>query len=321
MACYHPVHGYESKWLTPNGKRTMVMSVKDSFEARPRVRNCGYCVGCRLEKSRQWAIRCTHEASLYSFNSFLTLTYDNDYLPEYGSLDKKAYPLFMKRLRKRFVGMDAIEYVTPKGVEMRHRPIRYFHCGEYGPKTNRPHYHALVFNFDFPDKVFVGQSKAGYNMYGSYALQELWPFGRAYVASVEFKSSAYVARYCMEKANGDLAYQRYGIFDPYTGELVASRQPEYATMSRRPGIGRLWYDEFKSDVYPGDFVVMNGKKMRPPKYYDGLYEIDNSELFEELKYFRYQKGLRHVKNNTPDRLAVREVCAEKRLKLLIRDLE
>jgi len=97
---------------------------------------CGQCIACRLEKSRQWAVRCMHEASQWDNNVFVTLTYDDEHLPEDQGLDVSEFQRFAKRLRKA-------------------RPddkVRYFHCGEYGEQLQRPHYHALVFNVDFPDR-------------------------------------------------------------------------------------------------------------------------------------------------------------------------
>ena len=126
----------------------------DSFELP-----CGQCIGCRLEYSRQWAIRCMHEASLYEDNCFITLTYDQDHLPHDRSLNKSHFQKFMKRLRKRFGG-----------------GIRFYHCGEYGERTRRPHYHACIFNFDFSDKKLF-KIVNNHRLYTSEQLEELWPFG------------------------------------------------------------------------------------------------------------------------------------------------
>ena len=118
---------------------------------------CGQCIGCRLERSRQWAIRCVHEASLWPDNCFVTLTFDDDNIISSGSLVKADFQKFMKRLRKRF----------GKGV-------RYFHCGEYGDLLGRPHHHACLFNFSFPDR-YLWSSSGGVNLYRSPTLEELWP--------------------------------------------------------------------------------------------------------------------------------------------------
>ena len=98
MACYHPMQGYRSAEVTKNGKRKIVFSPQKGYIDLPVKVACGQCIGCRLERSRQWAVRCMHEASMHMFNSFVTLTYDDDHLPEYNSLNYKHFQDFMKRL-------------------------------------------------------------------------------------------------------------------------------------------------------------------------------------------------------------------------------
>ena len=159
-------------------------------------------------------MRCHHEASLYQDNCFITLTYSDEHLPSDKSLHVDHFQKFMKRLRKRF----------GEGV-------RYYHCGEYGEKYMRPHYHACLFNFDFPDKK-IWKENNGNRLYISESLSELWPFGFVTIGDVTFESAAYVARYIMKKVNGDLAESHYERVDWDTGE-VYHLKPEYTTMSRR----------------------------------------------------------------------------------------
>lgn len=254
---------------------------------------CGQCVGCRLERSRQWAIRCHHEASLHRDNSFITLTYAEEHLPAGRSLDKEAFQKFMKRLRKRFEG----------------RRIRYFHCGEYGARFQRPHYHACLFGLDFEDKK-LWKVTNDVPLYTSETLQELWPFGFSTVGDVTFQSAAYVARYIMKKITGEEAAEHY-----------AGREPEYTTMSRRPGIGRGWLEKYRDDVYPQDFVVVRGSKMRPPKYYDRIMETEHPVMYREIRGKRVQGAKAHSEDNGSRRLRVREVVQEKRITLLKRSYE
>ena len=118
---------------------------------------CGQCIGCRLERSRQWAMRCLHEASLHDFNAFITLTYSDSNLPPGGSLHYTDFQLFMKRLRKR-AGM----------------PVRFYCGGEYGESgTVRPHFHACLFGYDFPDKVFYKKTGSGERIYTSKLLESV----------------------------------------------------------------------------------------------------------------------------------------------------
>lgn len=303
MACYHPIKGYKSKHLSANGKRTIVFNVNDAYRDLPITIQCGQCIGCRLEKSRQWAIRCSHEASLYKNNSFITLTYNDNNLPHNGSLDITHFQKFMKRLRFKY---------QPK-------TIRFYHCGEYGEKHRRPHYHACLFNHDFEDKRLFQETKNG-KLYTSAILTEIWGMGHASIGAVTFRSAAYVARYIMKKINGEPAEKYYEWTDQVTGE-VHKLAPEYTTMSRRPGIGSKWLRQYSADVYPDDFVIIDGKKMRPPRAYDAQYEMESPEQFKRIRQERL-KGLRKYKeNNTPERLRVREQVQNAKLKQLPRKLE
>lgn len=288
--------------MTTNGKRKIVFSPDKGFIDMPVSVPCGQCIGCRLERSRQWAIRCVHEASLYDMNSFITLTYDSAHLPSDGSLNKSHFQKFMKRLRKRYS----------------HR-IRFFHCGEYGSKNKRPHYHACLFNHDFNDKE-LWSIRDGVRLYISESLQKLWPYGFSTIGDVTFESAAYVARYIMKKVTGDKAEEHYLNVNTVTGELTAL-VPEYTTMSRRPGIAADWFKQFKSDVYPSDFIVMRGKKMKPPRYYDTIYELDSPDDFFVMKALRKRTANLHKEDNTTQRLCDREKVKKAQLNKLIRPYE
>jgi hypothetical protein len=315
MACYKPMEAWYSKEVNPSGKRSLVFSPKSAYEPdRPIELACGQCIGCRLERSRQWAIRCMHEASLYENNCFITLTFSPEALakrefPE--SLDVREYQLFMKRLRKRFGD-----------------GIRFFHCGEYGEKYKRPHYHALLFNFDFPDKKLF-RIDNGFRLYTSEALSELWPYGFCTIGDVTFESAAYVARYITKKVTGDDADKAYMVVDEETGELIGHRKPEYITMSRRPGIAKEWFDKHKNDVYPSDNIHLRGKKFKPPKYYDKLFEQSNPFEYDEIKEKRLLNGMDYKikefgnKNMYErfQRLEAKEKCQLKAFDLLPRKYE
>lgn len=266
MACKHPLQGFRSKAIGPSGRRAIVFSVRES-NGQCLTIPCGQCAGCRLERSRQWAMRCMHEASEYDRNCFVTLTLDDAHLYRRyvtwhaerdlyysGSLNKRAFPLFMKRLRQEFSD---------------DRP-RYYHCGEYGGQFGRPHYHALLFNFDFADKRPWGV-RNNLPVFRSEVLERLWPYGQSEIGSVTFESAAYVARYIMKKVTGGAAAEHYRVTCLETGEVI-DRVPEFTTMSRRPGIGRRWFDKFGREVYERDEVPLRGRMVRPPRSYDVLME-------------------------------------------------
>lgn len=260
MPCFHPLQGYKSRTVNPEtGKRSVVFKPREGFVDLPVSISCGRCIGCRLERSRQWAMRCVHEAQLHTENSFLTLTYDDEHLPYGGTLIKKHFQDFMKRLRRKFGG----------------RKIQYYHCGEYGDKTRRPHYHALLFGLDFSDKLRHKTTPRGDTVFTSEALSKLWGMGFCTVGAVTFESAAYTARYVLKKVGGrDKTEGHYRVTVADTGEVV-ELLPEYVTMSLKPTIGKNWYRDFSSDVYPDDFVVVRGKRMKPPKYYDRMHELED----------------------------------------------
>lgn len=257
-----------------------------------------HCIQCRLLYAFEWATRCTHEASLYTHNCFVTLTYDDRRLPagydvSQGLIYRHFQKDFLDALRARCGGFDVVKHHKAGAWDAKHnkpypdfhRPIRYYMAGEYGDLNMRPHWHALLFNFDFSDKYYWRTSDNGDLIYRSPTLEELWPYGNSDIGSVTFKSAGYVARYANKKVYGDLADKHYN-----------GRVPEFCRQSRKPGLGSGWFDKYWSDVYPNDFVVVNGRKRKPPRFYDKLFtrltgemmpvapfvDLESGELFERL---------------------------------------
>lgn len=313
MPCYSPLLAVEDG-LTKAGKinlrflrgKNLIDDIlpqnRDGFFTLP----CGQCIGCRLERSRQWAIRCVHEAQMHERNCFITLTFSDEELSKRSfpeSLDVRDFQLFMKRLRKRFGN-----------------GIRFFHCGEYGSLRKRPHYHACIFGFDFPDRELWKRTN-DVPLYRSAILEELWPYGHSSVGDVTFESAAYVARYICEKINGEAAKEHYLHIDLDTGECF-DRKPEYTTMSRRPGIGGAWFRNFYTDVFPSDeCVIRGGIVTNPPKFYGYLYEQDNPEDFARIKALRLEQAVRFLDDNSSERLFVKEKVHRSKVRSLVRDLE
>lgn len=255
---------------------------------------CGQCIGCRVDRSREWAVRCCHENSLHEDSCFVTLTYSPKFFPPDGGLRVKDWQNFAKRLRRR------------KGK------FRFLHCGEYGDENKRPHYHAIIFGHDFwEDRKELQTNKRGEQIWTSKELEDIWGMGFCTIGSVSFASAAYVARYVLKKVTGDRAAKQYERVDGETGE-VYQIQPEYATMSRRPGLGASWFEKYSADVYPSDEVIINGKKFRPPRYYDKLMEAKDKSFMDGVR----KKRIESLKpeNMTPERMAVRERSLEARLK-------
>lgn len=306
MTCYHPLLAYKSE-----GK---VVFNKPFAFAKGFNLPCGQCIGCRLNYSRQWAIRIVHEAQMHDSNCFITLTFDQanlDTRSNPNSLDVSEFQRFMKRLRKKF-GEN----------------VRYFHCGEYGDKNLRPHYHAILFGVDFSDKT-LWSNRDGNKLYISETLQRLWPYGFSTIGDVSFQSAAYVSRYILKKQTGENAEDYYFRYDPLTGE-GRGVEPEYCTMSRgnnlpedhpgaTRGIGYSWLKKYKEDVYPHDYVVINNHKVKPPRYYDNC--LPEEELVQ-LKKTRAEQSTELIDqyNEAMDRLWVQEEIKIKRLEQLIRNL-
>jgi hypothetical protein len=309
MACYKPLTAYLSGYQTNNatGKSFRRVSFKETDEHDRQVSlPCGQCVGCRLERSRQWATRCLHEAALHNDNCFITLTYDNENLPENGNLIHEEFQKFFKRLR---------EFVWRKYATR----IRYYMAGEYGSAFGRPHFHACIFGHDFHDKKPFKWLASGSLIHTSQELEKLWPYGHSSVGNVTFESAAYVARYIMQKQTGKVDSNHYTYCDLQTGELI-KLNPEYNKMSLKPGIGADWYKKYKTDVYPHDYVEIRGQKCKPPRYYDNLYSKENPYEYDELLYKREKQAKLNPEEKTLERLQVKETVTKAKLKKLKRTL-
>lgn len=299
MPCYKPIHGFRA----PGGQ--IKFSRSGAYAHAPTTVSCGQCIGCRLERSRQWAVRMMHEASLKDANCFLTLTYDQDHYPPRGSLRVSDWQLFAKKLRSRM------------------GKFRFFHCGEYGERTRRPHLHAAIFGLDFArDRVLEKHTKAGHALYRSDLLDEIWGNGNCWIGELTFESAAYIARYITKKITGDQAATHYGeLIDERTGEITPYLKPEYTTMSRRPGIGKGWIDKYLEETYLFDEVIVRGNSTRPPKFYDQQLEKLDPEAFHRMKIKRGIEGTKYNTNNTYDRLEVREEIAHAQMRDHMREIE
>lgn len=266
---------------------------REPFAAVP----CGQCLGCRLDWAADWALRCEKEAKLWPHNSFITLTYSDDQLPIGGStrssVSKREWQLFMKRLRKEYG-----------------EHIRFFATGEYGDQNDRAHYHALLFNLAFSDRVPWRVSR-GNTLYRSPTLERLWPFGFSTIGDVNFQTANYVAKYVVKKLRGSAAQEQY-----------CDREPPFVLMSRRPGIGALWLEQWGDEVYPSGTVVYGeGRVRKSPRYFDKL----RSRLKPmDVVLAKHERKLRAVtarsKSNPSSVLEARETNIRSRLNLSGRPL-
>ena len=281
MPCFHPITAYHK---IGGG---ITWNHRDSHGIKLTV-SCKQCTGCRQENQRQWAIRCIHEASLHLNNIFITLTYNPEHLPQYNTLVKKHFQDFMKRLRKH---KKANKY----------NKIRYFHCGEYGEKNSlRPHYHAIIYNCNFNDRIPVPGKKG---LTTSPTLEKIWGKGLVSIGDVNFTTASYVAGYVQKKINGKQKDEHYQIVDPETGQYFGQRQQEYATMSRNPGIAGDWFTQYYKDLYPSDTLHINGKEMRPTSYYDKKFKEKYPLIMEKIKKNRLKDMEKTKHLRTPQALA------------------
>lgn len=322
MACYNPKHGMQS----PYGGRILIYPIWE--HRKPSINRltgevceefivkCGKCIGCLMDRSREWACRITMESLSFRDNYFLTLTYDDEHCPRgadpfiwsdvkeryilrdgafwvedkekvyhredgtvyyggdyhgefenIGILSIDDYKNFMKRLRinlKRHYGFD--------------EQLRMYGCGEYGSKSWRPHYHFCLMNLPLDDLYVVCKNKLGMPLYSSSFIEETWGNGMVALAPLNWQNAAYTARYVQKKADiSPMIYEKIGI------------PKEFQTMSRRPGLGRYWFDEHCNEIYETDQVVLPAMSkdkpstFRPPKYFDALMKERDPYRMAEIK--------------------------------------
>lgn len=309
VPCYSPLKGWKDQ-------DTGGIKFRRDGSGQKMEVSCGQCLGCRLDYSRMWAMRIVHESAMHELcggNCFVTLTYRDRsdcteeqlragfHVPDDWSLHKKHFQDFMKRLRK---------YFDPQ-------KIRFFHCGEYGgickhglntdnhncPLCNvgRPHYHACLFNCSFPDLEAYG-SNQGELRYTSKILENIWKYGFVDVGELNFASAAYVARYCLKKVTGINADEHYMQTD--IDGTITWVEPEYVTMSRRPGIGKDWFDKYKDDCFPSDEVPVPGRGVlkKVPRYYEEIFKSEDPMTLEEIKEVRKQFYRENKDEFSPERL-------------------
>jgi hypothetical protein len=304
---------------------------------------CGKCKGCRLDRSRDWAIRLMHEKHIFPEAIFVTFTYDDEHLPPNGTLVDKDFRLFMKRLRKKYQGVKSV--VMPNGKTQ--NPIRYFMSGEYGTKRGRPHYHAIIFNYRPFDEVPCKQTPLnplGDAFYTSSQLTKTWGNGYVNYSEVTQESCNYVAQYIMKKVTGEMAedhYKRY--VEPYTdhetGEILdyIKLKPEFSAMTTQPGIGYFFYKKYPEMLHPDiDRTTVKSKKgikeVAVPRYYLKQLQKTNAEqahlvtekrrdkmeLSEAKDAQRLKDGLPSEKS--PERRRVQRIVRDATVKSLQRRL-
>lgn len=364
MGCFHPLTAYQGPIVNENGRKPLIflkgdvdMSMSVPEGHRLLKVPCGLCDGCRLDYGKEWAVRCSLEAREYEHNYFVTLTYNDAFVPmsahdcfdpETGevlsedwtmTLNYRDLQKFWKRLR--------VKFAREKGFT----GLRYYACGEYGPKNMRPHFHAILFNCPLDDLEVFGR-RDGYTYYRSKFIEDCWrqkrrelrkrkdgtyglvtcrdenkkiiydSMGFITVCEFTYETASYVARYMLKKHKG---FDR----DFYEKNGLA---PESSRMSRNPGIASKYFEEHKEEIYDFDQIcVATGLgevlKARPPKYFDRLFDIDNPEELSKIKEKRQkcaersmQEQLKKTDLSEKEYLAVKEAKLQERIKKLQRSL-
>lgn len=295
MACSNPLTGYR-----PKGGGRLVYDRRLAPEGAVEVvHGCGKCILCRTTFARHMQIRLIHEAKLHERKCLVTLTYSPEHCPLDGGLVKRHAQLFLHRLRKHLW----------RAYKVR---VRFLLVGEYGEQRGRPHYHAVIFGWDFPDakraRKGIQEKSDGKECRLSPLLDKLWGYGATTVQDADNGGMAYVSRYVTKKWTGPAAERRHGApyQHPVTQEWMTSPiPPEFMICSRRPGIGSGWFDRFACDVFPSDFVIVDGEKSSVPRYY--LNKLRKRDQLTMKHRRRAKASTPEAKaNSTPDRLAVRE---------------
>lgn len=323
MSCVRPLTAY---WLSVHREGITFDKAKSATKV-PFKLPCSQCIGCRMEKARQWGLRCLHEKKMWKDNVFVTLTYNDEFLPPGGSVSLRDVQLFMKRLRK--AKKDQGEAWTDPLTGKLARPVRFFLGAEYGDENRRPHYHALLFNCGFSDCVRIGVNARGEALYSSGELSRLWSvdgaeMGYCTIGEVTFDSAVYCAKYALKKLSKpheessqvarDEYEARYVVYD--ADGIVYERDREFAVMSRRPGIGAGYYEKYGGEIRAHDRVVVNGREVRPTRFYDTRTDRRDPVRFAELKAKRKRASVLAKADNTDERLRVKEklmqIAAEKK---------
>lgn len=330
MACYHPLVGIPTGDYWPSGKNKyrFVNIGPDGLEVLKKehpdgiVIPCGKCYGCRMDYSRKWADRMMLELQVNPKAIFLTLTYNDDHIPEkyddagvpYAyELCKRDLQLFFKRLRRKFDGHDGRDLIK----------IRYYAAGEYGELYHRPHYHAIIYGLsleDFPKKICVGHNELHQPYYSDETMNEIWsdeygaPIGYTTICEVTYESCAYVSRYVTKKAQSD--------WDPEAFDL----QPEFSVMSRNPGIGIPYLEKNPECINLSWIQLPDGRKASVPRLFNerSLGDDEMRELaWKQKRYAEHGTRYRMESSNVLvlDQLAASERIRKQKAKVLTRRCE
>lgn len=296
MSCNKPLVAYQA--FKKNTRGTRSISFSPDGGTHPIALPCGQCIGCRLDKARAWAMRIYLEGLQHEDSCFVTLTYDEENIPDGNTLSPTDLQRFIKNLRNHH----------------RHLRLRYYAVGEYGGITQRPHYHAILFGIRFHDRS-VFKHKRDYSIDISGTLARAWPHGVSTIQDNSIEAAAYVSRYAVKKITGKKAEEAYQVVDPETGEIF-QQHPEFARMSRNPGIGSEWLKKYHSDLYPKGYVTDGkGNKFPPPEYFNKLFEKWHPEVYQAMREERREEVFEKYSTHNYERAEAREKIQKAKINL------
>ena len=339
MPCYHPIIRIEDTWKWKKASdghryhpaRIFKQEAKNYLERVEEFQKnelidrykytqipCGQCIGCRLEYSRQWANRGYCESKLWKNNWFVTLTYDDEHLkiPEdiedssgitwcddgtgSGTLIKEDLTAFIKSVRqimKREHSQDNIRFMA---------------CGEYGGKTERPHFHVIFFNLNLPlEDLYEPRLINHEPYYRSHTIERAWTKGISNISECTWNTIAYTARYITKKIKGENSEEYYS----RKGQIK-----EFFRVSRMPGIGEGYYRKHWKEIYDRDEIIIKNRQgniaTKPPKYFDKLFEAEHPKEWEEIKARRKKQAqeANKVKDQKTSIFRAEQLEIEERLK-------
>jgi len=232
---------------------------------------CGRCAACKVAHSREWAVRLLHQLDEYGGKGlFVTLTYSEENKPINGSLDKDALTKFFKRLRKNL---------------NRKEELKYFACGEYGEKNDRPHYHAIILNIGIDDIEIVKKS---------------WKLGLVHAGTVTVQSCKYVGNYIQKKQS--LKYLSMGLYPPFQRQSL--------------GIGKQFAIRNSEQIYDNLGITVNGKNVGIPRYYKKILGFTEREFAAKAIAKNEEDNARIFEQTSNDLEAQALIAAERRQKNL-----
>lgn len=338
---------------------------------------CGRCTECKKSYARDWSVRCYHESLCHDVNCFLTLTIDSLANKKFIENIEKSYKngtnKYCKHCQKgnkyfkypidyslnKVLIYDWLKKLRDTLYRRYKITVRYFGVGEYGSQNDRPHYHILLFGYNFPDckeyHTFNAElSKKGVQMRISEELTELWPYGYSYIEDLNMSACLYVAKYCMKKIK---FFDSEDLYDYYYG-----REPEFLYMSKgncqsnrckfidniiqdrelkslrdfnnkycyycnktRGGLGFNWLWKYLYDVKKLKYIVIDGKKFPIPKYYKNLINLTDDNFYDLLRTenIYYVNSLLETDpdRNSIERCEVRKKIAKAKNNFYSRDID